>query len=188
VTAGVPAGGEFAVIDRLQRRLPGPPAGEVWIGDDSAVVGAGPSPTLLTTDMTIAGVHADLALMGLDDLGWRSVAAAVSDIAAMGGRATHLLVAVAGPPSTDLDTLLDGVAQAAAAHGCHVVGGDLSNAAEVVVVVTVTGVVGDGPGVVLRSGARRGDQLFLTGPVGASAAGLRTLRPGRPRRRRCPHR
>jgi thiamine-monophosphate kinase len=178
MTARVPAGGEFAIIDRLRHRLPGPPAGEVWIGDDSAVLGPGAGQTLLTTDMSIAGVHADLALMGVDDLGWRAVAAAVSDIAAMGGRATHLLVAVAGPPATDIDTLYQGVAEAAAAHRCHVVGGDLSNAAEVVVVVTVAGVVDEGPDAVLRRGARSGDHLFLTGPVGASAAGLRALRAG----------
>jgi len=63
-----------------------------------------------------------------------------------------------------------------AAHGCHVVGGDLSNASEVVVVVAVTGVVDDGPGPVRRDGAHSGDHLFVTGPVGAAAAGLRTLR------------
>jgi thiamine-monophosphate kinase len=176
MTAGASSGGEFAVIDRLARRLPGPPAGEVWIGDDAAVLGPVGGQTLLTTDMSVVGVHGDLALMGLDDLGWRAVAVAVSDIAAMGGAATHVLVAVAGPPSTDLDALYEGVAQSVAAHGCAVIGGDLSNASEVVVVVTVAGVVGDGPGPVLRRGARSGDHLFVTGPLGASAAGLRTLR------------
>jgi thiamine-monophosphate kinase len=173
-------GGEFALIDRLRQRLPGPPDGEVWIGDDTAVLrpargGAG-SRVLLTTDMSVAGVHADLGLVGLDDLGWRAVAAAVSDIAAMGGRATHVLVAAAGPPSTDIEVLYDGVAGAVIAHGCEVVGGDLSNADQVVVVVTVAGLVEDGPGPVLRRGARRGDHLFVTGPLGASAAGLRILR------------
>jgi thiamine-monophosphate kinase len=176
MTARVPAGGEFAVIDRLKHRLPGPPPGETWIGDDTAVVASTAAQILLTTDMTIAGVHGDLALMGLDDLGFRAVAAAVSDIAAMGGRARHILVATAAPPSTDLDLLHAGVAEAAAFHHCHVVGGDLSNATEVAVTVTVTGVVEPGPGPVLRSGASSGDVLFLTGPVGASAAGLRQLR------------
>jgi thiamine-monophosphate kinase len=85
-------------------------------------------------------------------------------------------VAVAAPASTDLDLLYEGVAASARAHGCHVVGGDLSNAGEVIVVVSVTGVVPDGPGPVLRSGARSGHHLFVTGPVGAAAAGLRHLR------------
>ncbi|HVC70387.1 MAG TPA: thiamine-phosphate kinase [Acidimicrobiales bacterium] len=178
MTAGESAGGEFATIDRFRRRLPGPPTGEIWIGDDAAVLSLAAGPVLLTTDITVAGVHADLALMGLDDLGWRAVATAVSDVAAMGGRAGRLLVAVAGPASTDLDLLYRGVADAAAAHGCGVAGGDLSNASDLVVVVTVAGAVGDGPGPVLRSGARPGDHLFVTGPLGASAAGLRTLRAG----------
>jgi thiamine-monophosphate kinase len=172
------AGAEFAVIDRWRRRLPGPPAGETWIGDDAAVLLLGDGPVLLTTDMSIAGVHADLTLMGLDDLGWRAVAAAVSDIAAMGGRAAHVLAAVAGPPSTDLDTLLGGISAAVAAHRCALVGGDLSNAADVVVVVSVTGLVDDTPGPVRRRGARSGDELFVTGPLGAAAAGLRSLRAG----------
>lgn len=170
--------GEFAVIDRWKKRLPGPPPGEIWIGDDAAVVGADPGQSLLTTDMTVAGVHADLGLMGLADLGWRAVATAVSDIAAMGGRADHVLVAVAGPASTDLDLVFRGMAEAAAAHDCVVVGGDLSNATDLVVVVTVAGRVADGPGPVLRSGAGVGDHLFVSGPLGASAAGLRTLRAG----------
>jgi thiamine-monophosphate kinase len=185
MTTGGAPGGEFAIIDRLKRRLPPPPVGEVWIGDDAAVVLSpvgGGGRVLLTTDMSVAGVHADLGLVGLDDLGWRAVAAAVSDIAAMGGRACHVLVAVAGPPSTDIEVLYDGVAAAASAHGCHVVGGDLSNGDQVVVAVTVAGVVDDGPGPVLRCGARIGDRLFVTGPLGASAAGLRILRAGRENR------
>jgi thiamine-monophosphate kinase len=175
MTAREPAGGEFAIIDRFAYRIPGPPAGEVWIGDDAAVLGSVAGKVLLTTDLTVAGVHADLDLVGLDDLGWRAVVAAVSDIAAMGGRAVHVLVAAAGPPPTDVDLLLAGVAEAAAAHGCHVVGGDLSNAPDVVVAVTVAGVVEGEPGPVLRRGAHSGDHLFVTGPLGASAAGLRTL-------------
>lgn len=167
MTARVPAGGEFAIIDRLKHRLPGPPSGEVWIGDDAAVVAPEAGMVLLTTDFTIAGVHADLDLIGVEDMGWRAVAAAVSDIAAMGGRATHVLVAVAGPPGTKLDDLYVGVAEAVAVHGCQIVGGDLSNADEVVVAVTVTGVVAGDEGPVLRSGASPGDLLFLTGPVGA---------------------
>jgi thiamine-monophosphate kinase len=178
MTSGPPEGGEFAVIDRLRRRLPGPPAGEIWIGDDAAVLGRPVGPVLLTTDMTVAGVHGDLTLMSLADFGWKAVATAVSDIAAMGGRATQVLVAAAGPPTTDLDALYRGVAEAVTAHGCAVVGGDLSNAPALVVAVTVAGGVDDGADPVSRAGARAGDGLYVTGPLGAAAAGLRTLRAG----------
>ncbi len=176
--------GEFEVIERLRSQLPGPPPGEVWIGDDAAVLGwphgdgsdgRDGEQLLITTDLSVAGVHGDLALMGLDDFGWRAFVSAVSDIAAMGGHAGHAVVAVAGPPDTDLDLLYAGLAAAAAAHGCPVVGGDLSTAPAVVVAVTVTGTVPRSPGAVRRSGARPGDHIVVTGPLGAAAAGRRRL-------------
>jgi thiamine-monophosphate kinase len=148
----------------------------VWIGDDAAVLRPQDGPLVLTTDLSVAGVHGDLRLIGLDDLGWRALAAAVSDVAAMGARPDGAVVAVAGPPSTDLDLLYEGIAASAEAHRCPVVGGDLSNAAEIVVAVAVTGHLEGDLGPVLRSGARVGDRLFVTGPLGAGAAGLRLLR------------
>ena len=169
-------GGEFAAIERLRRRLPGPPATEVWIGDDAAVLAETRGRIILTTDVSVAGVHGDLELIGLDDLGWRAFTAAVSDVAAMGGRPLGAVVAVAGPAATDLDLLYDGIAASSEAHGCPVVGGDLSNADQVVVAIAVSGHVDGDPGPVLRSGARPGHRLFVTGPLGASAAGLRSLR------------
>jgi len=169
-------GGEFAAIERLRRRLPGPRAGEVWIGDDAAVLGPRQGRLLLTTDLSVAGVHADLELIGLDDLGWRALAAAVSDVAAMGGRPDGAVVAVAGPPETDLDLLYEGIAASSEAHRCPVVGGDLSNSRGLVLAVAVMGHVEGGPEPVLRSGARPGDHLLVTGPLGAAAAGLRVLR------------
>jgi thiamine-monophosphate kinase len=131
---------------------------------------------LLTTDLSVEGVHGDLGLIGLDDLGWRAMTAAVSDIAAMGGRAHRAVVGVAGPPSTDVARLYEGIGACAELHRCPVVGGDLSGAVEVVVAVTVTGHVAGAPGPVTRSGARPGDSLFVTGPLGSAAAGLRSLR------------
>jgi thiamine-monophosphate kinase len=171
--------GEFEAIERIRRRLQGrtvPPAGQVWIGDDAAVLGEPRGVLLLATDATVEGVHGDLALMNLDDLGWRAVVATLSDIAAMGGSPLDAVVAVAGPASVDLDLLFRGVADAAEEHGCHVVGGDLSAARQLVVVTTVTGVVETPPPPVLRSGAAAGHLLFVTGPLGGSAAGLRALR------------
>ena len=171
---------EFEAIERIRRRLPPAPPGEVWIGDDAAVVAAGVGAALLSADLLVAGVHSDIDLVGLDDLGWKAVAANVSDIAAMGGEPRYLLVSVAAPEGLDLDRLYDGIAGAAAAYGCSVVGGDLSAAPGLVVAVTVVGESGPGERPpVLRSGAAAGDTIFVTGPLGASAAGLRLLRSGR---------
>ena len=77
--------------------LPAPPAGETWIGDDAAVVVPPVGGLLLTADLVVAGVHADLGLVDLADFGWKAVAVNVSDIAAMGGRPAYALVSVAGP-------------------------------------------------------------------------------------------
>jgi len=167
---------ELAIIERLRQRLTGPP-GQTWVGDDVAVV---PGPTgslLLAADAVVAGVHADVDLVGLDDLGWKALVANVSDIAAVGGRPTHALVTVAGPLSElDIDLLYDGLIPAADAYSCPIVGGDLSSAPSLVVTVAVAGDGGPAePPPVLRSGAVPGDTLFVTGPLGSSAAGLALL-------------
>jgi thiamine-monophosphate kinase len=176
--------GEFAALIRLTSQLadsapelrPGP--GETWIGDDAAVVATPSGWQLLAADTVVEGVHADLSLTGLDDLGWKVMAANVSDVAAMGGLPDKALVAVSGPPHTDLDLLYRGIASAAACFTCPVIGGDLTNAPVLVVTVAITGRVEGAP--VLRSGARPGDGIWVTGPLGASAAGLRSYRRGGP--------
>jgi thiamine-monophosphate kinase len=171
----------LAIIDRLRRRL-GRVEGQTWIGDDVAVVDRPAGRLLLAADAVVAGVHADLSLVGLDDLGWKALVANLSDVAAVGGRPTHALVTVAGPlDELDVDLLYDGITAAADAHRCPVVGGDLSSAPALMVAVAVAGDAGDddGPPPVLRSGASPGDEIFATGPLGSSAAGLALLRSGR---------
>ncbi len=150
------------------------PAGSVWIGDDAAAVPAEAGTLLLATDAAVAGVHADLDLVGVDDLGWKALTATVSDLGAMGGRPRYALVTVCLPPGTDVDRLSAGVAAASARWGCPVVGGDVTSSDQLMVSVAALGVV-DGPPVT-RAGARPGDTLAVTGPLGASAAGLRLLR------------
>lgn len=170
--------GEFAAIEVIRSLLPRPTSdGEIWIGDDSAVV---PSPDggvlLLAADSVVGGVHADLSLTTVADLGWKALVSCLSDIAAMGGDPRWALVTVAGPAGTRIDSLYSGIAEAAEEFGCPVVGGDLSSAPALVVTVAVTGHCAGTP--VLRSGARPGDEVWATGALGGSAAGLRALRAG----------
>ena len=158
---------EFALIGRLRERF-------AEIGDDAAVVEPPSGPLLLAADTVVAGVHTPPDLP-LEDIGWKAVVVNVSDMAAMGGRPLHLLVTVAAPPGTDLDRLFDGVAEAAQAYICPVVGGDLTTADTLVVTVAVTGTVDGTP--VTRSGASPGESIYVTGPLGAAAASGWTRRP-----------
>ena len=159
---------ELTAVEALVRRLPPAPAGEVWIGDDAAVLRAPHGVLLLAADTVVEGVHADLSVSTVADLGYKALARNVSDIAAMGGEPGHAVVSVVGPPDTDLGALYRGLAEASDTYACPVVGGDLANGPVLVVTVAVTGhVTGDS---VRRSGARPHDVLYVTGPLGASAA------------------
>jgi thiamine-monophosphate kinase len=175
-------GAEDAIVAHLAQILgaasgPARP-GEIWIGDDAAVVGAPEGRLVLATDAAVAGVHADLSLVGLTDLGWKALTAAVSDVGAMGARPLQALVTLCAPPGTDLEALTAGLAEASARWTCPVVGGDLSTADQVVVSVAVAGVLQGPSPPVTRAGASPGDLLVVTGPLGGSAAGLRLLQGG----------
>ena len=185
---------EFAVIERLRvlfEAVAGdgaagravPPSGDTWIGDDAAAVTFDASRrALLCTDLVVEGVHVDLRLTSLEDVGFKALMVTISDLAAMGGRAEYALLSVGAPPGTDLDHLGIGVAEAAGRTGCRVVGGDLSESPVLVVSTAAFGSLrGPSDAVpLLRSGATVGDLLFVTGPLGGSAAGLRLLRAGGP--------
>src|SRR5688572_9229886 len=108
---------ELAAVEALVRRLPPPPDGEIWIGDDAAVLRAPSGHLLLAADTVVDGVHADLAVTTVADLGWKALVRNVSDIAAMGGRPLHAVVTVTVPPGGGglLDDLYDGLGDASAA-------------------------------------------------------------------------
>lgn len=177
------SGDEFSIIDRLRRRFESVGVarrpGETGIGDDAAVLCWDQSDSLVAaTDLVVAGVHVDLDLCSPADVGWKALMVTVSDLAAMGARATYALLSVAAPVGFDIDGLAEGVAEASARTGCVVVGGDLSAADQVVVSVAVFGHLEDGVKQLTRGGARPGEYVVVTGPLGGSAAGLRTLRQG----------
>ncbi|HEY4928395.1 MAG TPA: thiamine-phosphate kinase [Acidimicrobiales bacterium] len=173
---------EFGLIEALRARFEATGGllglGDLGIGDDAAAVTLpGPGRVVLATDLVVEGVHVDLAVSTPEDIGWKALMVTVSDVGAMGCVPSHALLSVAAPAGFAIERLGDGVAEAAAAVGCTVVGGDLSTSALMVVSVTAVGSADDAEVALLtRGGALPGDRLFVTGPLGASAAGLRLLR------------
>lgn len=153
--------------------------GTVGIGDDAAVTPLASGQRLVTTtDMLVEGIH---FLAGADSaagLGHKALAVNLSDLAAMGASARYAFVSLALPGSTDVEFVLDfyrGMKETADRYGVRVMGGDtVGSPGPLVIGVTVQGEVRDG-GAMLRSGARPGDFLCVTGRLGASAAGLLLL-------------
>jgi thiamine-monophosphate kinase len=171
--------GEEGILGRIFPRLPSSSATLIGPGDDGAVLAAPDGRFVVTTDMMVHGPDFRLAWSSAHDLGWKAVASNLADIAAMGALPTGLVVALAAPADTAVefveefaDGLRDGCA--AMAPGCGVVGGDLSVSSTLTIAVTAFGDL-EGRAPVLRSGARVGDIVAVSGALGAAAAGLRLL-------------
>ncbi|MEO0324113.1 MAG: thiamine-phosphate kinase, partial [Myxococcota bacterium] len=157
-------------------RSPRDPAVALAIGDDAALAHG----LALSVDVAVDGVHFRRDFAPLDLLAARAANAALSDLAAMGARATGLLLALLVPgdePEASYAAIADGVASAAEAAGAAVLGGNLSRGDALSLTTTV---LGPAPVVPLRrGGARPGDGLWVTGPPGDAALGLRELLAGR---------
>src|SRR3954447_16206162 len=178
----VPAGatladvGEFALIAELAALFPQGEHVLVGPGDDAAVLRVRAGHVVVSTDLMVEGRHFRRDWASASDVGHRAAAQNLSDINAMGGRATSLTVGLAAPADLPVQWALDfarGFADECAKVGASVVGGDLTRADEVVIAVTVLGACTESP--VLRSGARPGDVLALCGRQGWAAAGLAVL-------------
>jgi thiamine-monophosphate kinase len=133
----------------------------------------------VTTDLMIHGPDFRLDWSSPHDLGWKAAASNLADVAAMGAVPVGLVVALAAPAATSVEFLerfADGLRDgcAAMAPGCGVVGGDLSVSSVLTIAVTAFGDL-EGRVPVLRSGARVGDVVAVSGPVGLAAKGLREL-------------
>ncbi len=169
--------GEFGLIDRIQRALPAPgPDVLVGIGDDVAVLRVqGDTVWMATCDVQMEGAHFLRDAIAPRDLGRKALAINLSDIAATGGTPRYALVSLGLPADLAVeyvDQLYAGLREEAELFGVEIVGGNISRS-KLGLFVDIF-LLGHAPraNVLLRSGARVGDQILVTGTLGDSAAGV----------------
>ena len=168
--------GEFGLIEMIAKIVgkPGVDALLIGIGDDAACWRAR-GLQLATTDTLIQGVHFDLKHITWRELGWKSMAVNLSDIAAMGGQPRYALVTLGLPGDIEVDNIIElykGMAKMARKFDVQIVGGDMVGAPVVVITVALIGEAKSEDNILRRSAARPGDMIAVTGHLGASAAGL----------------
>jgi len=177
---------ENSLVQRIERGFVGKRAGnrhtlKLGLGDDAALFAPRSGcETILTCDWFLEGTHFLKDKHPADAVGWKCLARAVSDIAAMGGQPRCFLLSLALPQSHTgrwLDEFLRGLRRAARRFRCLLAGGDTTRRNEILINVTVVGEVREGQAV-LRSGAKPGDVIFVSGRLGEAELGLRLLRIG----------
>jgi thiamine-monophosphate kinase len=151
------------------------PGTTLGIGDDAAVLDLGDR-ALACVDLLIDGVHFRRSAGDMESVGHKAIAVNLSDIAAMGGEPVAALVALTLPHDgmgpDELGALYEGMEREAAAAGVSIAGGDMSAGPALALAVTLLGRLPAGARCLTRAGGRPGDLLFVTGPLGAAAAGL----------------
>ncbi len=172
---------ERELVARIQQQLPPtPPWVLVGIGDDAAIVEPERNRVeVLTVDAIVEGVHFDRAFVPPDAIGHRALAVNLSDLAAMGAAPRLALLSMALPstfPLADFDGVVSGLTSLAATHRLQVIGGNLTRSpGPLVIDVTLVGTLKRRQALT-RGGAKPGDDLYVSGTIGAAAAGLALLR------------
>ena len=147
-------------------------------GDDAAVVRAGGAAAVTSVDAIVEGVHFELSTHSPGDVGHKALAAALSDLAAMGAAPGEVYVILGVPPDLDEEgclAIFEGVAGLAAETGAALAGGDITRSPVLSIGFTVVGHADAPERLIGRAGARPGDHLVLTGELGGAAAGLLLL-------------
>jgi len=169
--------GEFGLIDRIRRKVAVGRGVRLGIGDDAAWVDHPQGSSLVTADLLIEGIHFDLKWTSLTDLGYKSLAVNLSDIAAMGGKPAYAMLSLGIPEKFDsnqIDTLYRGINGLGKKHGVTIVGGDTNIANSLLISVCLIGHPPKNP--ICRSGAHVSDDVYVTGTLGDAALGLNLLR------------
>jgi thiamine-monophosphate kinase len=168
--------GEFGLIERIRRHTSPGRGVQIGIGDDAAWITNPNRSSLVTSDLLIEGIHFDLRWTSLFDLGHKALAVNLSDIAAMGGVPAYVILALGIPVNFDskqIDAFYGGLRRLAARTEVALVGGDTNLAKQFIVSICVIGHAPYRP--IRRSGARAGDDVYVTGTIGDSALALKLL-------------
>ena len=177
--------GEFSLIRLLNGAVVQRGAGNdavrefrllVDTGDDTAAWRTVDGQELFTTDTMVEGIHFTRDTTPWRQLGWKAVAANISDIASMGGVPTYALITLGLPPETvvaDIEDMYSGMMEICAEYGMAIVGGDIVGSPVLFITTALVGVTQQPP--MLRSNARPGDLVAVSGYVGSSGGGLQLM-------------
>ncbi len=173
--------GERALVRAIQHALGAPPEGTLGPGDDAAVLPRARGRAVLTVDALVEGTHFLRTWATPEDVGHKALAVSLSDVAAMGAVPRYALVALTVPPdlpAAGVLRLMRGVHRLARGQDVVVVGGNVTRGERISVTLTVQGELASGHRPWLRSGARVGDAVFVTGVPGLARLGHRLLEQG----------
>ena len=165
--------GEIGLIERIKRPSKNKSV-NVGIGDDAAVIKTKAGFQVLTTDCLVEGDHFRTDWFTPKQIGMKAIEINVSDVAAMGARPKYALISLALPKTLDIsfiDELYDGMWKTCDKYSMEIIGGNMTHSDKIVISITLTGEVKKDE-LCLRSDAKPGDFLFISGEIGFGRAGL----------------
>jgi thiamine-monophosphate kinase len=168
--------GEFGLIDRITKK-PKDKHVLIGIGDDAAVIETKKGLQVLTTDCLVEGDHFKREWFTSKQIGMKAIEINVSDVAAMGGIPKYVLVSLCLPEDIDVvfvEDMYKGMWKTCGKYNIEIIGGNMTHSKQIIISITLTGEVSK-KNLLLRSGAKIGDYIFISGPIGNGRAGLRVF-------------